>query len=420
MGNRHLGKLDLTTRYDFDNDGFRWTTEDNEVQFRIRAMTQLDGRVYQQRNQYPVNGGFTNPRSRMYFEGNFSEPITYKFSFQNFYDTVQLLDAYVNWGYDERFQVRLGRYKNPHTYEFYRIHVWHLLTPERSLFANNFEANRRFGLMAHGSLFKNRLEYAVGAFDGQRNAFAAFTNSQDVAAFVNYKPFENDEDSPLRDFNVGGSLDAGSENNPLIPAVLRTSVSPSGAAVDSTSGVNTANVPFLAFNTNVRERGERALWELHSAYYFKGLSLIGAWDSGYQNYGIGRTGPAPIKLPTAGYFVQVGYILTGATLRDRTLIDPLRPFDLRKGHFGLGAFEITARYSELTLGKQVFTAGLADPTLWSRQARMVDVGFNWYLNRFVKMYFDWEHAEFGTPVQYTPDARQLTSDLFWLRFQVYF
>ena len=202
-GNRRLGKIPLMTYYDFDNDGFRFATKDDEFDLHIRAMTQVDGRVYQQDNQNPVSGGVFNPRSRIYFEGQFSKPITYEFSFQNFYDTVQLLDSYINFNYDKRFQVRFGRYKNPHTYEFYRIHIWHLLAPERSLFANNFEANRRFGVMTHGSLFNSRLEYAVGSFDGQRNSFQEFNNSQDVAAFVNYKPFNNEEGSFLRDFQVG-------------------------------------------------------------------------------------------------------------------------------------------------------------------------------------------------------------------------
>ncbi len=384
-------------------------------------MTQLDARVFRPSNQVPVSSGVYNPRTRIYFEGQFSKPLAYEFSLQNFYDTVQLLDAYLNWSYDSRFQLRLGRYKNPYTYEWYRIHIWHLLAPERSLFSNNFESNRRFGLMAHGSLFQSRLEYAVGSFNGQRNSFQVFDNNQDVAAFLNFKPFENDEGSPLRDLQVGGSLDAGYENNPVVPAVLRTSVSPSGAAINSASTLNTANVGFLAFNNNVREQGERALWELHSAYYYKGLSLLGAWDSGYQGYGTGGASVvSPVKVPTAGYFVQFGYLVTGETLRDRTLIDPIRPFDLRAGHFGLGALELTARYSELELGRQVFNGGLADPNLWTRKAQMVDVGFNWYLNRFVKMYFDWEHTEFATPVAYRPGAFQLTNDLYWLRFQVYF
>ncbi len=87
----------------------------------------------------------------------------------------------------------------------------------------------------------------------------------------------------------------------------------------------------------------------------------------------------------------------------------------------IGAWQLVARYSELTLGEEVFTEGLADPDLWTRRVQMVDVGVNWYLNRFVKVTFDWEHARFATPVAYnrTPDL-QSTSDLFWTRLSLIF
>jgi phosphate-selective porin OprO/OprP len=270
--------------------------------------------------------------------------------------------------------------------------------------------------MGWGSAFGNRLEYAVGSFNGQRNGYVEFNSSQDIMAFLNFKPFYNREDSPLRDLHFGGSVDAGIENNPLSPAVLTTSAPPSPTGL--TQGSPT--VPFLAFNNNARERGYRALWELHMAYYYQGLSLIGAWDSGFQDYAVGASGPAPIRVPTGGYFVQAGYILTGETIRDRTLIDPLSPFDLRPGHFGLGAFEVTARFSQLQLGRQVFSGGLANPMLWTNEAQMVDAGFNWYLNKFLKVYFDWEHAIFGNPVFYNTGRFQRTNDLYWLRLQAYF
>jgi phosphate-selective porin OprO/OprP len=316
--------------------------------------------------------------------------------------------------------VRLGRYKTPFTYEFYRVHVWDLLAPERSLFANNYEANRRFGLMGWGALFDNRLEYAVGTFDTQRNSFRPFNNHQDVEAFLNFKPFYNEcEGFLLRDIQVGGSVDAGDENQPLVPAVLRTNRSPGGDAFDSTAAANAASVPFLAFAPGVTERGDRALWELHTAYYYGGLTLLGAWQSGYESYA--KVGGPSNRIPINGWFVQAGYILTGETIRDRTLIDPLRPFDLRAGHFGLGAFEVTARYSLLDLDSRVFTAGLADPNLWTNRADMTDVGFNWYMNKFVKLYFDWEHAMFAQPVFFRPGpGLTKTNDLFWLRCQVYF
>jgi len=151
IGNPHLGKLGIKTYYDFDNDGFGFSTEDEEFTLDLRALSQLDARIYQQQHQFPVSSGFYNPRTRVYFEGRLTKPIQYEFSFQNTFDTVALLDAYLNFNYDPRFQLRIGRYKTPFTYEWYRIHVWHLLAPERSLFANNYEGNRRFGLMGWGS-----------------------------------------------------------------------------------------------------------------------------------------------------------------------------------------------------------------------------------------------------------------------------
>jgi phosphate-selective porin OprO/OprP len=417
LGNRQRGIMPLMGgTYDFDNDGFRWGTEDNEITLGVRALQQLDARIYANSNQEYASSGIFNPRTRFYFEGHLTRPIGYEFSFQESYNTTNLLDSYLNYRFSDGFQLRLGRYKTPFTYEWYRVHVWHLLAPERSLFATNFEGQRRFGFMGWGSLFDNRLEYAVGSFDGQRNSFVDYISHQDIMGFLNIKPFEPWADSFLQNLQMGGSVDAGIENNPLTPAVLTTSAPPS----PSTLTPGSAFVPFLAFNNGVMERGYRALWELHAAYYYQGLSVLGAWDSGFQDYAFGTSGPRPVRVPTGGYSVQAGYILTGETIRDRTLIDPLSPFDLRPGHFGLGALELIARFSDLSLGRQVFTSGLANPNLWTNHTQMVDVGFNWYLNKFVKVYFNWEHAIFGSPVFYNTGGFQRSNDLYWLRFQVYF
>ena len=340
IGNRQLGKLSLAGGYyDYNNDGLRWGTDDDEFNFGIRAMQQIDARIYANPNQEYASSGITNPRTRVYFYGHLTRPFSYEFSFQESFGTLNLLDSYINYRYSDAFNLQFGRFKSPYTYEWYRVHVWNLLAPERSLFATNFEGQRRFGLMANGSAFDKRLEYAVGSFNGQRNGFVEFNSSQDIMAFLNFKPFYNREDSLLRDLHLGGSVDAGIENNPLSPAFLTTSAPPAPGAL----APGNAAVPFLAFNNGVMERGSRALWELHLAYYYQGLSLLGAWDSGFQDYAVGRSGPAPTRVPTGGYFVQAGYILTGETIRDRTLIDPLRPFDLRSGKpgFGLGAFEVT-------------------------------------------------------------------------------
>jgi phosphate-selective porin OprO/OprP len=421
VGNLHLGEIKLDTYYDFDEGGFHFAAPDREFGFAFSGMTQVDGMVYSRPTPgLETSSGFYNPRSRIYFEGNVTQPITWEFSFQNFYDTVQLLDAYVNFNYDPRLQVEIGRYKNPFGYEFYRIHVWDLMAPERSLWANNFEANRRFGIMAHGVLLDERVEYAAGSFDGQRNSFRPFDSLQDFEGFVNFKPFYTaPEDFPLRNLQFGGSVDLGDENQNPVPDTLRTNRSPGADPAVSTAASSAASLAFLAFNPTVLERGFRELWEVHLAYYYAGLSAVSAVEGGHESYAPGILA-SNVHVPIHGWFVQGAYLLTGETIRDRTLIQPLRPFDLRQGRFGLGAWEVTARYSQLDLGSDVFNAGLANPNLWTNHAKMIDVGANWYLNQFVKIYFDWEHALFGSPVVTTSGDFRSSNDLFWVRTQIYF
>ena len=74
------------------------------------------------------------------------------------------------------------------------------------------------------------------------------------------------------------------------------------------------------------------------------------------------------------------------------------------------------------MGQAVFSDGLADPRQWTADASLTDVGCNWYLNRFVKLTFDWQRAMFGSPVLLNPDKNLygLECDLFWLRCQLYF
>ena len=421
VGNRHLGKIPLKSSYDDDRRGFGWETEDGELSLRVRASLQTDALLYQQSNQDPVHSGFYIPRARIYFQGRLTKPFEYQLAFQRGFSNVDLLNAFINYTADDRFRVRFGRFKAPYTYEWYKLNTYQMIAPERSLFANNFGLNRMLGAMTWGELFGRKLEYAVGVFDGPRNSVQDFNTSKDVVAFLNYRPFDEKTDSPLRNLNIGGSMDYGDQSNPLTPAVLRTSSPANSTPLNGADPVNNASVPFLAFNSNVQEKGIRSLWEIHVAYYYKALSLLASWDSGIDSYGMVGKSNRGVRLPVGGYFVQASYLLTGETLNERAFLDPIRPFDLREGKFGLGAWEVHARFSELQIGNQVFAAGLADRNLWTNQVSMVDVGVNWYINHYVKVMFDWEHAMFGQPVMYRPGpGLQSTSDLFWMRMLFYF
>ena len=83
--------------------------------------------------------------------------------------------------------------------------------------------------------------------------------------------------------------------------------------------------PFLILNPGVVERGERLLGSVHSAYYYKGLSLIGEWQYGYGSYA-SLAHPASVQVPFTGFYVVGGYFLTGEHVERRSRVNPLRPF----------------------------------------------------------------------------------------------
>ncbi|MBX6314553.1 MAG: porin, partial [Isosphaeraceae bacterium] len=420
IGNRRLGRIPLKASYNYNREGFQIESDSQELQLKVRAEFQADDRIYN-RDMNPVQSGFYLPRTRFYFQGYFTRPLEYQISFQEGYGSFAPLNVFLNLHYDDRIQLRVGRFKAPYTYEWYRLNNWRFIGMERSLFPLNFGLNRMLGLMGWGELFEKRLEYAVGVFDGPRNSFQDYNSAKDIISFFNFKPWQTREGFFLQNLNLGGSVDYGYQNNPLTPAALRTSANASSSGINSGNPVDNAAVPFLAFNSDVRERGLRALWELHAAYYYKGLSLIGAWDSGFDSYALNAPNSRPVALPLNGWFVQAAYLLTGETVMDRAVYEPIRRFDLRPGKFGLGAWEVHGRYSELDIGRQVFTSGFADPNLWTNRVQMVDVGVNWYLNKWVVIKFVWEHPIFAQPVYYKPGPfLQSSSDLFWFRFQVYY
>ena len=165
--------------------------------------------------------------------------------------------------------------------------------------------------------------------------------------------------------------------------------------------------PFLILNPDVIERGDRLLGSVHAAYFYKGLSLIGEWQYGFGNYA-----------SLAGRVASASAVL--GLLRRRRLFPHRRERraadqglsaaafhpDQTRRPIGPGAWEVVGRVSELRLGEQIFTAGFADPNLWSNQAVTTELGLNWYWNEYVKVYMFWLHGDFADPVQFRPGGLQ--------------
>lgn len=393
--------------------GFEWKTDDDEFVLQFHDLTQVDGRFYSQAGQDPVTDTFAIPRQWFIWSGRLTKPYEYFVSLQNGFDNLGLLDDFLNVHYDDRLQFKVGRYKTPFTYEFFQLPVQGLITPERSLFFNNFALNRAIGTMIWGRLFDKKLDYATGIFNTNRNGLIDTSDGKAVLAYLNYRPFAASEGSLLENFNLGGSVDSGNRFGTPLPDTLRTVVPTTGNAV--------AGLPFLQFDPMViQEAGNYTMWDVHAALYYKHLSLVGEWGSGRQNYSPIANANNRTRVPVSSWYVQAGYFVTGETVSFRGLVEPIRDFDLRPGRFGLGALEIFARYDILELGDVVFTNQLANPADWTDRVYLTDLGFNWYWTQYIKFVFDWEHSEFATPVLFAPGKRHINDNLFWFRFQIFF
>lgn len=394
--------------------GFELKTGDDEFVLQFHDLTQIEFRGYQQGGQNPTHDTFGIPRQWFMFSGRITKPWEYFLSLQHGFDTVNLLDVFLNAHYDDRIQLKVGRFKTPFTYEFYTEPIQGLIQPERSLFFNNFALNRSIGGQLWGRLFNKTapLDWAVGIFNSDRNSYLATSDAKTVLAFLNWRPFATLEGSALENFVFGGSVMAGTSTNVPLPTTFRTVVATAGNAING--------VPWLTLNSNVRETGPRAFWDLHAAWYYKHLSLISEWQSGYQDYALVANLAARNRVGVESFYVQAGYFITGETVSGRNVVKPLHDFDIRPGRFAPGAIELAGRFNALNLTKNVFTAGLADPNLWTNNLYTITTGFNWSLNQYIKFSFDWEHAVFGNPVQYNATSQQKTSDLFLARFQLYF
>jgi phosphate-selective porin OprO/OprP len=397
--------------------GFQFQTEDEEFRLQVHVLSQVEARDWANSGQIPTESGFFFPRQRFFFNGRITKPIEYVFSINRGLNSTDLLDAFLNFHFDDRFQVRFGRFMTPLTYDQFAIRPMWLPTPERSLFTTNLGLNRQIGLMAWGFLFDHRLDYAAGIFNGSRNSFQSLSNGKDFIAYVNARPFQESEPFWfVKYLNVGTSVAFGHQDQPPVPVALRIGAVSPDAAVPAV-----ASLPYLMLNQDVIERGNRLLGSVHAAYFFRGLSLMGEWQYGYGSYAT-PSRPSPVAVPISGFYVTGAYFLTGEHVESRNMIQPRRPLVLTdKGqHRGLGAWEAVARVSELSLGEKVFTAGFADPNLWSNSATTIELGMNWYWNEFFKIYMFWLHSEFGDPVQFRSGDIQKAADMFWLRCQLWF
>jgi phosphate-selective porin OprO and OprP len=401
------------------DNGFFLSSKDGVYTLRITGQIQADLRDFlNDRDQTDISS-FLVRRARLgieatvfqYFEfrllpdfGQSTPGVTY---------TPTIQDAYINVHYLDAIQFAAGKLKEPVSYE-QLIQDRFVPTVERSLIDQLVPA-RDVGFMVHGyNLLGNKLDYALGVFNGEINGNADTNGFKDIAWRVAVRPLNFEElPAAVHLIQVGISGTTGVEIEPMNPAVLRTPLT----------------VPFLTFNSGVLADGLRNRWSPELSYFYESLGFAAQlyYETQQMSPSAALSAKTIVTVPFNGYYVMATYLLTGEkrTEYSRAVV-PLRPFEPWRPFVSPGAWELVLRYSRLDVGRDVFAPGpaqLADPTKNADRASELTVGYNWYLNAWVRMQFNWETAWFATPVPLggnTPQGRMRMQDTIVARLQVIF
>ncbi len=415
---RHPGKIAF-------GEGLEFTSDDGEFKLQFHNLTQAEFRGFDRRDVGPSNDNlhdqFFIPRQRWYFVGDLTKKVGFYTVINRGYGSLDLLDAFITLRFSDALRMRIGRMKTPYLYEYFSIAEGDLIAPERSIYAGNMALNRQDGFMFLGELFKNQLSYATGIYNGPRRSFQNLNSAVDNIGNVTWRPFLlSDRFTALNYLNIGGSWDVGYQDNfPPQPVFFET-------ANDQTTSVpaQTLSPTFLVMNSNVKELGTRVQWAAHAVWYYKSFFLLAEYGGSREGFGL-VNGNHSVPVNFSGWNVTASYFITGEEVTRRVnMVQPRQDFNfnfLKAGEkFTPGAIEVFSRFSTMDMGRNIFTGGFANSDLWSNHVWATDVGLNWYLNFYTRIYLDWQHAEYGNPVNVAPGKFTSFTDLYWIRFQVFF
>jgi phosphate-selective porin OprO/OprP len=394
-------------------NGFFVQSPDQDFILRITGQIQTDYRAFIHKGDNTDIDTFLVRRARLGIEATVARYYEFRLLPDFGQGQARIQDSYLNVHYWDAFQIEAGKFKQPCSYE-QLIQDRFVPTMERSLI-DQIVPGRDVGVMIHGqNLFDNRFDYAFAVSDGEINGDIDTNNHKDVAARVAFRPFGNgDCDSLLTRLEFGISGTTGIQDESLAAFVYRTP----------------ATIPFLQFNSNVRAEGLRTRFSPEVIYFYRELGFAAQYireDQRVRPVLPGSAAISSIDVPTQGFYVLATLLLTGETrTKYSELVKPIVDFDLRHPLSNPGAWELVARLSRLEVTSRVFAPGwlrLADPTRFSNAATEMTLGFNWYLNSWVRTQFNWEHSWFdqGVLLGQNPNKVFRQQDAILMRFQVIF
>jgi phosphate-selective porin OprO/OprP len=297
-------------------------------------------------------------------------------------------DVYGNIRYFRRAQIRVGQFKIP----FGMDQLHYASDGElamRSLIGNFLAPGRDLGIMLHGRLSDSRITYQAGLFlsDGWRahledrsrsgeRTLAGRVTLPPLSFIALPKPLQS-----LKDLRLGFAVTQNPVTEGLRSLRGRTWVA-------TTNWFDRINVRGQRWRV-----GSELSWE-PGPFTLKG-EVIRVGD---ERLGQGIRGEDLPDLIGRGWYTTGAWVVTGEKSGEN--VTPRRSF-IRGG--GVGAFQIAARYEQLRFGSAEHPGRPSRSTraanLVAASERVASFGVNWYVNRMVRIQFNWIREVMEDPQQ---------------------
>lgn len=366
-----------------NRDGFSIRSADNAFSLRIKGYVHSDGRYYLSDSLKPGTTQFLLRRVRPIIEATVFKIYDVRIMPDFGAGTTVLQDAYIEARFAPGFRVRSGKYKPPVGLE--RLQSANdIVFVERGL-PTNLVPNRDVGFQLSGDLFKGRVSYAAAVMNGVLDGSLGDgdnNDDKDLAGRVFFTPFRNSTGHLLQNLGFG------------IAGTLGNQIGTPTTAGAGLAGYKTAGqATFFSFRNNNTLAGTtiangRITRVSPQAYLYTGrFGLMGEYVKARHRVSLNNVVET---IPVEAWQVVGTFGLFGGSPSFRG-INPKKAFDPKAG--GWGALELAVRYGRLTVGDEAFPV-YADSTTQARRASGLGIGFNWYLNRNVKLVTSYEQTKF--------------------------
>lgn len=357
----------LTTIYD---DGFYLKGKDDTI--RIGGWYQGDAVFYDRKNE--GNNRFRNRAARLDIRGVLENDFEYRLYSQFAGSAANLQEAWLMYKHFPSARIKFGQVLVPFSLESQYSARW-LDFAERSMGVSNLQPGEDLGLMMLGNPFGGRVEYGAGVFNGRTRLSEDNNDNFDVGGRLVLAPFIQSGNDLWKDLYVGGSFLSGHSDETLA----------------STGFTTAGSSRFMTYSSNVRHADNRTRYGAELQWIYGPGDIKAEYVAARFNQ-IERTGQNA-DLDVDSWYASATYVLTGERkIRNKPLI-PKKNFSLKNG--GFGAWEGALRYEQFFLNDSPFELGLVTGV---EQVNAYTVGLNWWMNKHIRMMFDYTLNDFLEPL----------------------